>query len=155
MSNVSNIKENIDNGEIDKLISEDEGTMISANFYEALTGMNISDQDTAVEFIAQWSPVVKTNRCNQDRIILTHDYYQPITLAIEKLRETINTHTKIVGRVKRLESIPDLLQLSFIPRNICKIKTLRKIQFIQIVVNIIMPQQGLVEQLICFRHRIT
>ena len=107
MSNVSNIKANIDNGEIDKLISEDEGTMISANFYEALTGMNISEQDTAVEFIAQWSPVVKTNRCDQDRIILTHDYYQPITMAIEKLRETINTHTKIVGRVKKLESIPD------------------------------------------------
>ena len=38
---------------------------------------------------------------------LTHDYYQPITMAIEKLRETINTHTKIVGRVKKLESIPD------------------------------------------------
>ena len=36
-----------------------------------------------------------------------HDYYQPITMAIEKLRETINTHTKIVGRVKKLESIPD------------------------------------------------
>mgnify|MGYP003021501779 FL=1 len=107
MSNVSNIKANIDNGEIDKLISEDEGAMISANFYEALTGMNISEQDTAVEFIAQWSPVVKTNRCDQDRITLTHDYYQPITMAIEKLRETINTHTKIVGRVKKLESIPD------------------------------------------------
>lgn len=42
----SNIKANIDNGEIDKLISEDEGAMISANFYEALTGMNISEQDT-------------------------------------------------------------------------------------------------------------
>ena len=107
MSNVSNIKANIDNGEIDKLISEDEGAMISANFYEALTGMNISEQDTAVEFIAQWSPVVKTNRCDQDRITFTHDYYQPITMAIEKLRETINTHTKIVGRVKKLESIPD------------------------------------------------
>lgn len=47
------------------------------------------------------------NRCDQDRITLTHDYYQPITMAIEKLRETINTHTKIVGRVKKLESIPD------------------------------------------------
>lgn len=33
--------------------------MISANFYEALTGMNISDQGAAVEFIAQWSPAVK------------------------------------------------------------------------------------------------
>lgn len=107
MRNVSTIKANIDNGEIDKLISEDEDTMISANFYEALTGMNISDQDTAVEFIAQWSPVVKSNRCEQDRVVLTNDYYQPIATTIEKLRETVNTHTKIVGRVKKLESIPD------------------------------------------------
>lgn len=107
MRNVSTIKANIDNGEIDKLISEDEDTMISANFYEALTGMNISDQDTAVEFIAQWSPVVKSNRCEQDRVVLTNDYYQPIATTIEKLRENVNTHTKIVGRVKKLESIPD------------------------------------------------
>ena len=81
--------------------------MISANFYEALTGMNISDQGAAVEFIAQWSPAVKKNRCNQNRIVLTHDYYQPIVEIIGELRETINTHSKIVGRVKRLESIPD------------------------------------------------
>lgn len=107
MSNVSTIKNNIDNGEFEKLISDDEETMISANFYEALTGMNISDQDTAVEFIAQWSPVVKRNRCDQDKIVLTHDYYEPIARTVEKLRETINTHSKIVGRVKRLESIPD------------------------------------------------
>ena len=107
MSNVSTIKNNIDNGEFEKLISDDEETMISANFYEALTGMNISDQDTEVEFIAQWSPVVKRNRCDQDKIVLTHDYYEPIARTIEKLRETINTHSKIVGRVKRLESIPD------------------------------------------------
>lgn len=107
MRNVSAIKENIDNGEIDKLISEDEKTMISANFYEALTGMSMSDQDTSVEFIAQWSPAVKSNRCIQDRIVLTNDYYQPITATIEKLRETVNTDKKIVGRVKKLESIPD------------------------------------------------
>lgn len=108
MKNVSTIKANIDNGEIDKLISEDEDSLISANFYEALIGMNIADPETAVEFIAQWSPAAKANRCEKDRIILTHDYYQPIATTIEKLRETINTRTKIVGRVKRLESIPDV-----------------------------------------------
>lgn len=107
MANISTIKKNIDNGELKKLISEDVETMISANFYEALTGMNISDQGAAVEFIAQWSPAVKKNRCNQNRIVLTHDYYQPIVEIIGELRETINTHSKIVGRVKRLESIPD------------------------------------------------
>lgn len=107
MANISTIKKYIDNGELKKLISEDVETMISANFYEALTGMNISEQGAAVEFIAQWSPAVKKNRCNQNRIVLTHDYYQPIVEIIGELRETINTHSKIVGRVKRLESIPD------------------------------------------------
>ena len=106
MSNISTIKDNIDNGDMNKLISE-EGDIISANFYEALTGMNIAEQDTSIEFIAKWSPVVKTNCYINDKIVLTHDYYQPITSVIEKLKENINTHTKVVGRVKRLESIPD------------------------------------------------
>ena len=112
MNNVSVIKKNIDNGDISKLItmennSEDDSNIISANFYEALTGLNLSDTDTTVEFLAQWSPVVKTNRCEQERIALTHDYYQPIVTTIDKLRETLNTHTKIVGRIRKLESIPD------------------------------------------------
>lgn len=102
-------------GIMKKLITLDDGTkyMSSLRIQLKCTSSvsqytdDISEQDTAVEFIAQWSPVVKTNRCDQDRITLTHDYYQPITMAIEKLRETINTHTKIVGRVKKLESIPD------------------------------------------------
>lgn len=106
MSNISTIKDNIDNGDMNKLISE-EGDIISANFYEALTGMNIAEQDTSIEFIAKWSPVVKTNCYINDKIVLTHDYYQPITNVIEKLKENINTHTKIVGRIKKLESIPD------------------------------------------------
>lgn len=106
MSNISTIKDNIDNGDMNKLISE-EGDIISANFYEALTGMNIAEQDTSIEFIAKWSPVVKTNCYIHDKIVLTHDYYQPITNVIEKLKENINTYTKIVGRIKRLESIPD------------------------------------------------
>lgn len=106
MSNISTIKDNIDNGDMNKLISE-EGDIISANFYEALTGMNIAEKDTSIEFIAKWSPVVKTNCYINDKIVLTHDYYQPITNVIEKLKENINTHTKIVGRIKKLESIPD------------------------------------------------
>ena len=107
MNNVSNIKTNIDNGDFDKLVSDDENTMISANFYEALTGLNMEDMDTSLEFVAQWSPVVKKNRYEQDRITLVHDYYEPMVSAIQTLREPINSYTKIVGRVKKLESIPD------------------------------------------------
>ena len=108
MTNISSIRTHIDNGELDKLTSEDEATMISANFYEALTGLNLDVEGADVEFIAQWSPVVKKNRSIYDRISLSHDYYQPISSTISKLREHTKQTTKILGRIKKLESSPDL-----------------------------------------------
>lgn len=106
MNNIIYIKENIDNGDVDKLISPDD--IISANFYEALNGLNLNSKDTDLEFIAEWSPVVKNNNCKNSKVSLSHDYYQPIENAIEKLRGETNTLTKIVGRIKRLESSPDV-----------------------------------------------
>ena len=108
MTNVTSIRTNIDNGEIDKLTSEENNSIISANFYEALAGLNLDVEGADVEFIAQWSPVVKKNRSRYDRISLSHDYYQPISTTIGKLRERTKRTTKIVGRIKKLESSPDL-----------------------------------------------
>ncbi len=108
MTNVSSIKSNIDNGDFDKLSADDESSIISANFFEALTGLSLDTEGSNVEFIAQWSPVVKANRSSHNRISLTHDYYQPICDTISKLRERKKQTTKIVGRIKKLESSPDL-----------------------------------------------
>ena len=108
MSNISLIKKNIDDGNYDELISEDENSMISANFYEALSGLNLDIEGANVEFIAQWSPTVKKNRYQHSSILLSNDYHQPIASAVSKLREKTNTKTKIVGRIKKLESSPDV-----------------------------------------------
>ena len=107
MTNVSCIKNNIDNGDYDKLIADNENNLISTNFYEALTGLNPSSENADVEFIAQWSPAVKINRSSSDRILLSHDYYQPIGQTITKLKETKKTKNRILGRIKKLESSPD------------------------------------------------
>jgi hypothetical protein len=107
MSNVNTIKSYIDEGQYGKLISKNHEDMISANFYEALSGLNLEAEGSNVEFIAQWSPVVKKNRNPTSRISLSHDYYQPITAAVGKLREITNKKTKILGRIKKLESVPD------------------------------------------------
>lgn len=108
MTNVSLIKHNIDEGNFDELVSEDTANFISANFYEALTGLNLDVNGANVEFIAQWSPVVKKNRCSSNHVLLSHDYCQPISSAVEKLRRTSDTKTKILGRIKKLESVPDV-----------------------------------------------
>lgn len=107
MKNITLIKNNIDEGNYDKLVSDDESTLISANFYEALTGLNLNEEGVDVEFMAQWSPAVKINRCCNDKILLSHNYYEPISNAVGKLREAVNTKTKILGKIKKLESVPD------------------------------------------------
>lgn len=108
MKNISFIKNQIDNGEMDKLILQDEDKIISANFYEALGGLNLDSNGADVEFIAEWSPIVKNADCVKSRILLTHDYYQPIETTIERLKDETNKSTRIIGRIKKLESSPDV-----------------------------------------------
>jgi len=108
MENISLIKNHIDNGELDKLILQNEDRIISANFYEALGGLNLDSDGADVEFIAEWSPIVKNVSNVRSRVMLTHDYYQPIETAIRKLKGEANKLTKIVGRIKILNSSPDV-----------------------------------------------
>lgn len=108
MTNISKIKQNIDNGDEDKLVSTQEPAIISANFYEALAGLNLDIEGANVEFFAQWSPTVKKNRSENSHIVLSHDYYQPITSAIGKIHSRTNTKARILGRIKKLESSPDV-----------------------------------------------
>ena len=61
-----------------------------------------------MEFIAEWSPIVKNTINVRNRIMLTHDYYQPIETTIGKLKGEANKLTKIVGRIKVLNSSPDV-----------------------------------------------
>ena len=82
--------------------------MISANFYEALTGMNLNSEGSDVEFSAEWSPVVKNPNGIHGKILLTHDYYLPITTVVDALKDKTKKSTKILGRIKKLESSPDV-----------------------------------------------
>ena len=77
MDNISQIKRYIDDGNLEGLLEKEGEETISANFYEALTGLNLDLEGADVEFIAEWSPVVKSKSHVKDRILLTHDYCQP------------------------------------------------------------------------------
>ncbi len=58
--------------------------------------------------LLQWSPIIKNTDCVKNRILLTHDYYQPIETTIERLKDETNKSTRIIGRIKKLESSPDV-----------------------------------------------
>lgn len=106
MENIYNIKTKIDNGEDDLLYSDKEEYKISANFYEALNGLNLESDNVKLEFKADWSPVVKCNRFEVSEIELSNDYYQPIKSIIGKLKEEQEKFKEIVGRIKKLEALP-------------------------------------------------
>ena len=82
--------------------------MISANFYEALTGLNLDPEGANIEFIAEWSPTVEDRSGVESKISLTHDYYQPIETVTRKLKKKVDTSTRILGRINKLESAPDV-----------------------------------------------
>ena len=108
MTNIASIRTFIDSGDYAKLTSQTGNSIISANFYEALVGLNLNSEGTNLEFVAQWAPSVKMNRTAHSKIALSYDYYQPISNTINKLKETAKQAVKIVGRIKKLESSPDL-----------------------------------------------
>lgn len=104
MTNVATIKQEIDDGNLESLANYD--SPISSNFYEALSGLSMDTEDTTVEFMAEWSPTVQSNRCQYNRISVTNDYYEPIKTIISKIKECTNERTEIVGKIKELKAAP-------------------------------------------------
>lgn len=106
MDNVAIIKANIDQGNLEYLASA--SCDISANFFEALNGLNLEYSNTTLEFIAEWSPVVKINRSENSIIRVNNDYYQPIEHVVNCIREVTNEQTEIIGKIRQLKAAPSV-----------------------------------------------
>lgn len=106
MTNVATIKQEIDNGNLDALADYD--NPISANFFEALNGISMNSENTTVEFMAEWAPTVKRNRCEYNRISVTNDYCEPMQTIISRIKTYTNERTEIIGRIKELKAAPIL-----------------------------------------------
>lgn len=108
MNNISIIKKSIDEGGVECFTDRNEENPISVNFYEALKGLNFDSENTNMEFTAEWSPVVKNTYCYENSILFTHDYFPLIEETIKKLHKGTPKSAKIIGRVKKLGSSPDI-----------------------------------------------
>jgi len=104
MTNVAMIKQSIDDGDLESLV--DPENSISANFYEALNGLDLHAEDTTVELMAEWAPTVRRNRCKCNKVSVTNDYYEPIKSVIGKIKGYTNERTEIVGKIKDLKAAP-------------------------------------------------
>lgn len=104
MSNIAIVKKRVDEGNLESLVNYEDG--ISSNFYEALNGMDLYSENTSVEFTAEWSPIVKSNRSPIERVMITNDYYEPLQSVISKIKECTNERTEIIGKIKDLKAAP-------------------------------------------------
>lgn len=104
MTNVATIKKKVDEGNLESLVNYEDS--ISSNFYEALNGLDLYSENTTVEFVAEWSPVVKSNRSSFGRVSITNDYYEPLRSVISKIKECANERTEIIGKIKDLKATP-------------------------------------------------
>lgn len=104
MTNIATIKQEIDDGNLESLANYD--NPISSNFYEALNGLSVNTEAATVEFMAEWSPTVRSNRCKYNKISVTNDYYEPIKTVISRMKECTNERTEIVGKIKELNAAP-------------------------------------------------
>ena len=107
LRSIQKLKDRIDNGQYNLAdTSLEDG--ISANFYEALLGINLEQEGTKIEFMPEWAPNLKVTEELPVKVALSHSYYQPIHATVTKMKGNIKKNRKIVGRIKRLEATADL-----------------------------------------------
>ncbi|MBP1543095.1 MAG: hypothetical protein J6A16_03275, partial [Oscillospiraceae bacterium] len=106
--NIFSVKDQIDRDSHNQLIEDFESHHISSNFLDALNGINLYSDDTIVEYYAEWSPVVKTNRFHQTKIQLSHSYYDKISYISQELKKQASQDIEIIGRVSSLKAAPNI-----------------------------------------------
>ncbi|MDO4804497.1 MAG: hypothetical protein Q4A32_06740 [Lachnospiraceae bacterium] len=107
VKSIQKLKDRIDDGQYNLADTSTEDR-ISANFYEALLGINLEQEGTRIEFIPEWAPGHKMTEELPAKVSLSHRYYQPIHATVTKMKGSIKKNRKIVGRIKRLEATADV-----------------------------------------------
>ena len=107
MTGITAVKTQIDNDQF-SVIPSNENELISVNFYEALAGMNLDNEGTKVEIASEWAPTFPVDQKTPQRILLNYNYYKPLSSIIAKMKENVTRKTQIVGKVKKLEAVPEV-----------------------------------------------
>lgn len=107
MTGITTVKTQIDDDQF-SVTPSNENEQISVNFYEALAGMNLDNEGTKVEIASEWAPTFPVDSKTPQKISLNHNYYKPLSSIIAKMKENVTRKTQIVGKVKKLEAVPEV-----------------------------------------------
>lgn len=107
IDNINIIKNGISRGTLD---TNDSGHVISANFYDALAGMGIASENTAVEFNVDWSPILKEQTFTTEPVSIDYHYYDEIRRISDRIKKSEPETRSVIGRVTELKSVQDVDQ---------------------------------------------
>ena len=77
---------------------------MSSNFVDALYGLNLDHKDAELEFMVNWAPVAKKKTNYENRIKLSHEYYERLVELSNRIKSKHSKHYNIYGKVIKIES---------------------------------------------------
>lgn len=106
MNGITAVKTQIDNDQFSVTLSKEDS--ISVNFYEALAGMNLDNEGVKVEIASEWAPTFPVDNKTPQKVLLNYNYYKPLTSIIARMKENVTKKTQLIGKVKKLEAVPEV-----------------------------------------------
>ena len=103
------VKEAIETGKNLSELIEDPNKNISVSFIEALSNLNISNDNHSLEIAAKWAPTINLNKSNIEKICLSHDHYAPLKSIVDKYKKEEEKSTQMLeGRISKLDASPNI-----------------------------------------------
>ncbi len=129
---IAKIKQQIDDSQNLENLVIDEQDMISVNFLESVSNLNLDKCNTEIEISVKWAPTITENRTEVDSLSITHDYYTPIKTVVDKYKaKEKEILTVVTGKISDLKASPNTesrkngtIKIRYIGDNITKTKVI-------------------------------
>jgi len=109
ITSVNMVKDDIEQGAFDKIFHQnaDAQNFVSANFLDALNGINIHRDNSRLYITAKYAPTIHGNMLPVPSASISHDHYEPINSMVKKVKSSQESEKNIIGLIKKLDAAPD------------------------------------------------
>jgi len=109
IKSVNMVRGDIEQGVLDKrfTVDVDSQNVVSVNFLEALNGINIYRDDSQLNITAEYASILQENTLANASASINHDYYEPISSIVKKVKIPAESEKTVFGQITRLAAAPD------------------------------------------------
>jgi hypothetical protein len=110
ITSVQIVKDAITQQSLDSIIQvgANQDYSISANFLEALSGINIFRDNSTLDITAQYDPTVTNNTLSTPTVSIGHDHFLPIDTFVKRAKSFHGNEKSYIGQIKTCGALPDI-----------------------------------------------